>query len=232
MGRRFSLAHDVRREMGVTFANRTEAGRILATRLAAYADDPNVIVLALPRGGVPVAYEVAKALHAPLDVWVVRKLGVPGHEELAMGAAAPGGILVLNDDVVHALEISQESIDQVAQQQQEEIERRKLAYRANRPPPSVDGRLVILIDDGLATGATMRVAVRSLHLHHPARIVIAVPAASRTTCKDLRNEADESICIIMSEAFGSVGRWYDDFPQVTDDEVCDLLQRARLDQAE
>ena len=207
------------------FRDRNEAGRMLATKLSAYANRPDVLVLALPRGGVPVAYEVARALGAPLDVFVVRKLGVPGYEEFAMGAVATGRVRVLNDEVVNGLRIPEYVVDAVAAQEQRELARRERLYRGGRPPPDVRGRTVILVDDGLATGATMHAAIKALRLQQPARIVVAVPTASPQTCEELRRVADEVMCAITPEPFHAVGLWYDDFSQTTDEEVRDLLGR-------
>ena len=209
------------------FRDRSEAGRLLAAKLAAYANRPDVLVLALPRGGVPVAYEVARALNAPLDVFVVRKLGVPGHEELAMGAVATGGVRVLNEQVVDGLRIPDYVIDAVAAQEQQELARRERLYRGGRPPPDVRGRTVILVDDGLATGATMHAAIKALRQLQPARIVVAVPTAAPETCEALRAEVDEVICAITPEPFHAVGLWYEDFSQTTDEEVRDLLARRQ-----
>jgi erythromycin esterase-like protein/predicted phosphoribosyltransferase len=209
------------------FHDRREAGRLLAAKLASYADRPDVIVLALPRGGVPVAYEVAQALRAPLDVFVVRKLGVTGYEELAMGAIATGGIRVLNKEIVEGLRIPDYVIDRVAAEEREELARRERAYRGGRPPLQVRGRTVILVDDGLATGATMRAAVMALRQHEPARIVVAVPTASPETCNELRAEVDEVVCAIMPDPFHAVGYWYEDFTQTTDQEVRELLARGQ-----
>ncbi|HEX8754557.1 MAG TPA: phosphoribosyltransferase [Solirubrobacterales bacterium] len=199
---------------------------MLAEQLTAYAGRPDVLVLALPRGGVPVASEVARALGAPLDVFVVRKLGVPGHEELAMGAIASGGVCVLNDDVVQALRIPRQVIEAVAARELREVERRERAYRGDRPAPEVRGRTVILVDDGLATGSTMRAAVAALRRLGPARIVVAVPTAAPATCEEFRHEADECVCDITPDPFYAVGLWYEDFSQTTDDEVRELLERA------
>jgi predicted phosphoribosyltransferase len=207
------------------FRDRREAGRLLADELTTYAHQPGVLVLALPRGGVPVAYQVARALEAPLDVFLVRKLGVPGHEELAMGALAIGGVRVLNPEVVEALHIPESVIDEVAAAELEELKRRDRLYRGGRPPPDLCNRTVILVDDGLATGATMRAAVRALRQQHPARIVVAVPTASPSTCEALRVEADEVICAMTPEPFVAVGHWYDNFTQTTDEEVRRLLPR-------
>jgi predicted phosphoribosyltransferase len=205
------------------FKDRTDAGRKLAARLKHYADRGDVLVLALPRGGVPVAYEVAKELKAPLDVFLVRKLGVPGYEELAMGAIASGGIRVINKDVVQQLNIPGEVIDAVAADEQRELERRERAYRDNRPPPNVKGRIAILIDDGLATGSTMRAAAAALRKQEPARIVVAVPVSSPETCDELLGEVDEIVCAVTPEPFRGVGLWYEDFSQTTDEEVRRLL---------
>jgi predicted phosphoribosyltransferase len=209
------------------YRNRSEAGKHLATRLATYADRDDVLVLALPRGGVPVAYEVAKELGAPLDVFLVRKLGVPGHEELAMGAIATGGVRVLNDDVVDYLRISDEVIDAFTAIELEELERRERVYRGDRPEPDVSAKTVILIDDGLATGSTMRAAVSALRQLNPARIVVAVPVSAPETCDEYRMGVDEIICAAIPEPFYGVGKWYRDFSQTTDEEVSELLERSR-----
>ena len=208
------------------FRNRADAGRQLATHLTSYAGRTDVLVLALPRGGVPVAFEVSEALSVALDVFLVRKLGVPGHEELAMGAIATGGIRVLNEDVVQGLRISDEVIDAVAAREQAELERRERLYRDDRPTPDVRGRTCILVDDGLATGSTMRAAIAALRQQQPARIVVAVPVAAPSTCAEFRVEVDEAVCALMPEPFYAVGLWYEDFSATTDDEICDLLQRA------
>jgi len=211
------------------FRDRRHAGRVLAQVLAGYANRSDVFVLALPRGGVPVAYEVADVLHAPLDVLVVRKLGVPGHEEYAMGALASGGVRVLNDEVVQRLGISDAAVDAVTRHEQRELERRERLYRGGRPLPDMRGRTVILVDDGLATGSTMLAAVRALRAQQPARIVVAVPTAAAETCVQLRSEADEVVCATTPEPFGAVGMWYDDFSQTSDEEVRELLARAEKD---
>lgn len=208
------------------FRDRTEAGRKLATNLAAYAGRPDVVVLALPRGGVPVACEVAQALHAPLDVFLVRKLGLPGREELAMGAIATGGVRVLNDEVVRMLSIPDDVIDAVTAVEQRELERRERLYRDGRPAAEVHGRTVILIDDGLATGSTMRAAIAALRRQNPARIVVAVPVGAPEVCAAFQAEADEAVCALTPQPFAAVGLWYDDFTQTTDDEVSALLERA------
>lgn len=209
------------------FTNRREAGRILASLLMKYADRDDVLVLALPRGGVPVGFEVAQALRAPLDVFIVRKLGVPGHDELAMGAIATGGVRVLNDDVVMSLELEPEVIDAVAAREQKELARRERIYRGARPAPDVRGRTVIVVDDGLATGSTMRAAVAALRKQGPARIVVAVPVAAPETCEEFKTEVDETVCAATPRMFNGVGRWYEDFSQTTDDEVHELLAQAR-----
>ena len=208
------------------FRNRTDAGRQLAEKLAAYANRPGVLVLALPRGGVPVGVEVARALGAPLDVFLVRKLGVPGYEELAMGAVATGGVRVLNDEIVRGLGISDHEIDAAAARELQELARRERLYRGDRPPPDIAGRTVILVDDGLATGATMRAAIASVRQQQPARIVVAVPTASPDTCEALKAEADDVVCAMTPEPFLAVGHWYEDFMQTTDDEVRELLARG------
>jgi predicted phosphoribosyltransferase len=207
------------------FADRAEAGRALAEHLRAYANRPDVIVLALPRGGVVVGYEVARALRVPLDVLVVRKLGVPGHSELAMGAIASGGARVLSDDVVRALGIPAAEVERVAAREEKELERRERAYRGARAAPAVRGKTALLIDDGLATGATMRAAVQTLRAQQPARIVVAVPVGAAETCAELRADADDVVCAREPEPFYAVGSWYDDFSQTTDDEVRELLAR-------
>ncbi len=209
------------------FPNRRIAGQILATRLEKYANQPDVVVLALPRGGVPVAFEVACALNTPLDVFVVRKLGLPGHQELAIGAIATGGIRVLNEDIVGLFHVPAEIIEQETGQELAELERRERLYRDNLPAPSVRGKTVILVDDGLATGATMRVAARAVRRLQPARIVVAVPTASVETCEEFRSQVDETVCAITPEPFYSVGLWYKDFSQTSDEEVQNLLKQAR-----
>jgi putative phosphoribosyl transferase len=208
------------------FRDRRDAGRKLAPKLSAYVERPNILLLALPRGGVPVAYEIAIALNAPLDIFIVRKLGLPGREELAIGAIASGGVRVLNNDVIRMLSVPEEVINFVVKHELQELQRRENLYRGDRPPPEVRDRTVILVDDGLATGASMRAAVAGLRAQHPARIVIAVPAASPETCKAFQSEVDEIVCAITPEPFYGVGRWYEDFSQVTDEEVRILLQEA------
>jgi putative phosphoribosyl transferase len=208
------------------FRNRREAGERLAEKLSAYAGRSDLVVLALPRGGVPVAFEVAKALHAPLDVFLVRKLGVPGHEELAMGAIASGGVNVINSSVVDALGLSEDIIDAVASWEKAELEKRERLYRNDRPAPEVRGRTVILVDDGLATGSSMRAAAVALRQRQPARIAVAVPTASPDVCEEFRGEVDDVICASTPSPFLAVGYWYDDFTQTTDEEVRELLERA------
>jgi putative phosphoribosyl transferase len=215
--------------MASRFANRTEAGEVLATKLAAYANRPDVLVLGLPRGGVPVAFAVAKALHVPLDVFLVRKLGVPGHDELAMGAIATGGMRVLNDEAVRYLHIPDEVIEAVAARELQEIKRQEHLYRNDHSAPEVRGRTVILVDDGLATGSTMRAAVATLRQQQPARVIVAVPIAAPETCEALSTEVDEIVCARTPAPFYAVGQWYRDFSQTTDEEVRELLaQAARL----
>ena len=208
------------------FKDRRDAGRKLAQKLSAYAGRPDVLVLALPRGGVPVAHEVARALDAPLDVFIVRKLGLPGHEELAIGAIASGGVRVLNEDIVRGLRIPERVIEAVAERELRELQRRAHAYRGDRPAPDVRGRKVILIDDGLATGASMRAAVEALRAQNPAEIIVAVPTAAPETCAALEPEVDKIVCATTPEPFYGVGRWYEDFSQTSDEEVRALLEEA------
>ena len=208
------------------FTDRRHAGRVLASRLTKYAGRDDVIVLALPRGGVPVAYEVASALNAPMDVFLVRKLGTPGHRELAMGAIASGGVRVVNEDVVRWYGISEAAIDRIAREEQEELERRERAYRDDRPAPDLTNKIVVLIDDGLATGSTMRAAAQAVQAHRPARVVIAVPVGAPQTCAELAVSADEVICARMPEPFSAVGQWYLNFEQTDDAEVRELLQKS------
>src|SRR5213592_3498859 len=208
------------------FPNRIEAGRLLAEKLEKYADRDDVIVLGLPRGGVPVASEVAKRLRAPLDVFIVRKLGVPGFEELAAGAIASGGVRVLNEDVMRAIPYADEAIEAVTAKETAELERREQIYREGRPPPELRDRVVILVDDGLATGATMRAAVKALRERVVATIVVAVPVAPPDTCHEVEQLADETICLSTPPFFQAVGQYYEDFSQTTDDEVRELLTRS------
>jgi len=209
------------------FADRTQAGSQLGQALRAYAGRSDVVILALPRGGVPVAFEIMKAINATLDLMLVRKLGTPGQEELAMGAIAAGGVQLLNPDIVESLRIPAAAIEAVAKRERKELERRQRAYRGDRPFPDVTQRCVILVDDGLATGATMRTAIKALRQQHPARIVVAVPVAPPETILTLQQEADEVICLATPRPFWAIGQWYLDFPQVSDEEVKDLLQRAQ-----
>jgi putative phosphoribosyl transferase len=208
------------------FRDRREAGRKLAERLSSYAGQADSIVLALPRGGVPVGYEIARALNIELDVFLVRKLGAPGREELAMGAIASGGIRVLNEEVVSSLGIAPETIDRVAAEEAQELERRSRAYRAARPPLDLRSRTVILVDDGLATGSTMRAAVEAVRSQSPRRIVVAVPTASPEVCADFESRVDQVVCLITPEFFYAVGLWYENFDQTADHEVKALLDLA------
>ena len=208
------------------FRNRAEAGQLLAEKLLKYAGCDDVNVLGLPRGGVPVAYEVARRLNAPLDVFIVRKLGVPGFEELAAGAIASGGVRVLNEDVVRALPHADEIIESVTARETAELERREQSYRNGRPPPELRDRIVILVDDGLATGATMRAAVAALRRRGAAKIIVAVPVGAPETCRELEELVDEIVCAIAPEFFQAVGQYYEDFSQTSDEEVRDLLKRA------
>jgi putative phosphoribosyl transferase len=208
------------------FKDRADAGRRLAEELSGYSGRTDVIVLGLPRGGVPVAFEVAKGLKAPLDIFLVRKLGAPGQKELAMGAIAPGRVRVLNRDVVQALNISDEIIEAIAAEEQQELERRERAYRGDRPKPDVRGRTLILVDDGLATGASMRAAVIALRGQEPAGIIVAVPTAAPETCEALKDEVDEIVCVLTPQPFLGIGASYEEFSQMTDEEVCELLEQA------
>lgn len=213
------------------FRDRAEAGDLLAARLSGLADRDDVIVLALPRGGVPVGYEVANALRVAFDVFVVRKLGVPGHEELAMGAIASGGVLLVNHDVVDALGIPPAVIDQAAKREQVELERRERLYRGSRPLIPLVNRTAVLVDDGLATGSTMRAAVTAVRQQQPARIIVAVPVGASSTCEELSSEADEVICLRSPEPFVAVGLWYRDFTPTSDNEVRTLLAGKNRDVA-
>ena len=208
------------------FQDRFEAGRVLASKLGEFSGRNDVVVLALPRGGVPVGYEVARALRAPLDVFVVRKLGTPGQEELAMGALASGGITVLNREVIQALGIPQQTIDAAVTREERELARREREYRDGRPAASIRGHVAILVDDGLATGSSMRVAAKALRKEAAAQIVVAVPVASPSTCADFETVVDKVVCATTPEPFRTVGQWYRDFSQTTDEEVRDLLARA------
>jgi putative phosphoribosyl transferase len=208
------------------FRDREEAGRALAERIAEAVPDSNILVLALPRGGVPVGFEVARILHGELDVFLVRKLGLPGQEELAIGAIASGGVRVLNDNLVRQLRVSDDLINRVARREQKELDRRERLYRENRPAPAVRDRTVVLVDDGLATGATMLAASRALRPQGARRIIVAAPVASRQACDDFRTEVDQVICAATPEPFMAVGIWYEHFSQTSDEEVRILLDRA------
>jgi predicted phosphoribosyltransferase len=209
------------------FRDRADAGRQLAKALRArYGDRPDVLILALPRGGVPVAYQVSRILNVPLDIFVVRKLGVPGHEELAMGAIATGGAIVFNDEVVGSLGIPRSTIDRLIERERQELARRERDYRGSRPPPEVKGRTVILVDDGLATGASMHAAIEAVRALGPVEIVVAVPTAAASTCARLRPFVNDMVCVITPEPFHSVSEWYDDFSQTTDEEVYSLVSAS------
>ena len=210
------------------FANRRQAGVALARHLSHLAGRDDVVVLALPRGGVPVAYEVARALQAPLDVFVVRKLGLPGHEEYAIGAIASGGVRVVNPEAAALYPLSDATIEAIARAERSELERRERIYRTGRTPAPVEGRVVVLVDDGLATGSTMRAAVLAVRQRHPSRIVVAVPVGARDTCREIGETADEVVCVSMPEPFRAVGLWYEDFSQTSDDEVRLLLAAVPL----
>jgi predicted phosphoribosyltransferase len=211
----------------VLFEDRRHAGEVLARRLGEYAGRPDVVVLALPRGGVPVGFEIARELSVPLDIFLVRKLGVPGQEELAMGAIASGGVQVLNPDVLSSLYIPPDAIERVAEREGEELARREREYRGDRPPLPLRGKTALLVDDGLATGTTMKAAVAGLFQHGPARIVVAVPVASERACSQLGDEVDALVVVVTPEPFFSVGQWYETFDQTSDEEVRALLRQAR-----
>lgn len=213
--------------MNQIFQDRFQAGRLLGERLEKYANRDDLIVLALPRGGVPVGFEVARRLNAPLDVFVVRKLGMPGHPELAMGAIASGGVRVLNDEVVYQLDIPKRIVDSVALDEERELRRRELAYRGHGESPTLAGKTVILVDDGIATGSTMRAAIRALRHQNVARLIVATPVAAFSSAAEIRSEVDEFIAILVPEEFAAVGQWYQDFNQTTDAEVTALLDEAR-----
>jgi putative phosphoribosyl transferase len=208
------------------FEDRRDAGKFLAEKLERYANRNDVVVLALPRGGVPVAHEIAQKLNAPLDIFIVRKLGVPIYEELAMGAIASGGVRVLNEEIVRHLRITPQMIEAAAEAEERELKRREVEYRGDRQPLDLSGKITILVDDGLATGASMRAGVRALKQHHPAKIVVAVPVGAPDTCRQFEEEVDEVICAKAPSDFGAVGAWYHDFRQTTDEEVSELLDRA------
>jgi putative phosphoribosyl transferase len=212
--------------MAIRFRNRTEAGQLLAERLQSFANCPDVLVMSLPRGGVPVGFEVAKALNAPLDICIVRKLGVPGHKELAMGAISLGGSRILKPDVVDWLHISESAIAAVTSMEQRELERRDQLYRGTRPPPDIQNRTIILVDDGLATGSTMRAAIGTIRQQAPEYLIVAVPVAPPVVCQELRQEVDEVICLLTPEPFYAIGVWYEDFTQTSDAQVRELLEQA------
>ena len=209
------------------FEDRVDAGKKLAKELSKYANRSDVLILALPRGGVPVAFEVAKELNVKMDVFIVRKLGVPGNEELAMGAISSDNVLVLNEDIVKSFQIPERVINMVAENELKELKRRERTYRGDRPNPEISGSTVILIDDGLATGATMRAAASAIKTKNPAKIVVAVPTGAPDTCEIFKKEVDEVICVATPEPFYGVGAWYGNFSQTTDEEVCELLDKAR-----
>lgn len=208
------------------YENRQAAGKALAQALKAYHQKQDIIVLALPRGGVPVAFEVAKALHAPLDVFIVRKLGVPGNPELAMGAIASGHAIVFNEDIVRAMGVTKAEIQTVVAREQAELLRRETAYRDNRPAPVIEHKTVILVDDGIATGASMRVAIQALRQQLPTKIIVAVPVAEKSMCDEIETRADAVICLLRPTDLHAVGVWYQDFSQTEDDEVRTLLKKA------
>jgi predicted phosphoribosyltransferase len=208
------------------FRDRSQAGQVLAQKLSHYRDHPDVVVLALPRGGVPVGYQVARALNAPFDVFIVRKLGVPGHEEYAMGAIASGGVTVMNPDAARAA-VPQSAIDAIVEREQRELQRRERVYRGNRLPIDLAAHIVIVVDDGLATGSSMRAAVTAIRKQNPARLVVAVPVAAPEACQDFESDADEVVCVRTPQPFQAVGLWYEDFDQTRDEEVHALLEAAR-----
>lgn len=210
----------------IPFRDRTQAGQLLAKNLTKYANRPDVLVLALPRGGVPVAFEVAKSLHLPMDVFIVRKLGVPSHTELAMGAIASGGVCFLDEETIRAFDVSPEAIDLVMEHEKKELERRGKLYRKNLTETNFRDRTIILVDDGLATGATMRVAVMALKPHEPKSIVVAIPVAATESFSEFGAEVDEVVSVILPERLWAIGHWYDNFSQTTDQEVCSLLEQA------
>lgn len=209
------------------FRDRSQAGQLLARRLRRYAGRDDVIVLALPRGGVPVAYAIASALNVPLDVFVVRKLGVPGEEELAMGAIASGGVRVLSRELIEELGLTDEDVERVAARELAELQRRERVFRGDRPFPDLEGKTVIIVDDGIATGATMRAAIRAVRAHRPARVSVAVPVGAPQALEALQDEADELICLLSPEVLMGIGAWYQDFSQLSDAEVMAYLRRSR-----
>ncbi len=212
------------------FRNRREAGTLLAKKLASLDSRSEAIVLALPRGGVPVAYEVARALHLPLDILVVRKLGLPGHEEFAFGAVASGGVSFINEGIVNSLRMTDAMVERVVERENLELARRERLYRGDRPAANLRGKTVIVVDDGLATGASMRVAIGSIKTQQPTQIIVAVPVASEDTCEQLKDEAEVwCVCAVMPEPFYAVGLWYRDFSQTSDEEVCKLLAESEME---
>lgn len=216
--------------MSKIFSDRSAAGKLLSEKLREFANRPDVIVLALPRGGVPVAYEIAKALNAPLDVITVRKLGVPGQEELAMGAIASGGVIVMNNDMLPYLSISDKEIGEIIERERAELKRREMLYRGKRPAPSIQGKTVILVDDGIATGMTLQATIEVIKQQHPASLIIAVPVAAGTSCAEFNEPANQQICICLEtpEPFLAVGQWYQNFDQTTDDVVIRLLSKSLI----
>ncbi len=210
------------------YSDRYAAGKVLAKELKPYSNRSDVIILALPRGGVPVAFEVAKALLIPLDVFIVRKLGVPGHEELAMGALAIGNTIVFNEDVIKNFSLSKQTLDRVIHEESQELQRRELAYRGQKEFPVLKGKTVILIDDGIATGATLRVAIKALYQLTPASLIVAVPVAETSTCEKIAALVDKLICPLKTKDFYAVGQYYDDFSQTTDEEIYSLLKQAKI----
>lgn len=209
------------------YTDRQEAGLVLAQALSSYTNQPNTLIFALPRGGVPIAYEIAKALHLPLDVFIARKLGVPGHEELAMGAIAMDGTTVLNDSIIRELFISSDAIKYVTQVEQQELERRAQSYRANQVFPNIQGKTIIVVDDGIATGATMRAVIKALKNYRPAKLIIAIPVAEKSMCEKIATSVDQFICPLRPLYFNAVGSWYTHFDQVSDEEVISLLKKAQ-----
>ena len=208
------------------FRNRIEAGQVLARRLQQYKNQPDVLILGLPRGGVPVAYEIARELNAPLDVFIVRKLGVPGHEELGMGAIATGGVRILHEGIIREIGISPQTIEAVSAREQAELDRRERLYRGDRPAPTIESRTVVIVDDGLATGSTMKAAIQAVRQQSPRQVIVAVPTAPSETCEQLKESADHVVCALTPEPFFSVGGSYADFTQITDEEVRDLIASA------
>lgn len=204
--------------------NRTQAGQLLAKKLIKYSHNPQAIVLGLPRGGIPVAYEISQALQIPLDAFLVRKIGVPWHEELAMGAIAQGNVTVFNDEIINGLEVSKAEVAAIVAEEQQELQRRNHLYRQDQPLPSLKNKIIILVDDGLATGATLRAAIAAIKQHHPAKIIVALPVAAKESYEQFKNMVDEMICLILPEDFYSISQWYEDFSQTTDEEVIQLLK--------